>query len=151
MASLTARGQSPSLAFGHSKNCAFHGSCAPGTSSVRCSRLFGHSLLTVEIPEFFGGKARLSNDFPQSSCRQISVRVNRDRHRARLPVLSFENHVAAVLSSLGKPSLRENRYDFASRQSARHRQTLTTSVFSRQPLDDSTSTFPNGIGNPAFW
>ena len=38
------------MAFGHPKNCAFHGSCAPGTSSVRCSRLFGHSLL-VEAAE----------------------------------------------------------------------------------------------------
>jgi hypothetical protein len=44
---LAARGQSPSLAFGHSKRCAFHGSCAPGTSSVRCSRLCGHSLLAA--------------------------------------------------------------------------------------------------------
>ena len=42
---LTARGQSPSRAFGHSKSCAFHGSCTPGTSSMRCSRLCGHSLL----------------------------------------------------------------------------------------------------------
>jgi hypothetical protein len=32
------------LAFGHPKSCAFHGSCAPGTSSMRCSRLFVHSL-----------------------------------------------------------------------------------------------------------
>jgi hypothetical protein len=35
------------MAFGHSKSCAFHGSCAPGTSSMRCSRLFGHSLLAA--------------------------------------------------------------------------------------------------------
>ncbi len=42
---LTARGQSPSLAFGHLKTCGFHGSCAPGTSSMRCSRLLVHSLL----------------------------------------------------------------------------------------------------------
>ena len=41
----SARGQSPSLALGHPKSCAFHGSCTPGTSSLRCSRLFVHSLL----------------------------------------------------------------------------------------------------------
>jgi hypothetical protein len=41
---VAARGQSPSLAFGHPKSCAFHGSRAPGTSSMRCSRLFVHSL-----------------------------------------------------------------------------------------------------------
>ena len=45
-ASLTARGQSPSVAFGHSKTCGFHGSFAPGTGSLRCGRLFVHSLLT---------------------------------------------------------------------------------------------------------
>jgi len=44
---LTARGQSPSMAFGHSKSFAFHGNCAPGTSSMRCCRLFVHSLLMV--------------------------------------------------------------------------------------------------------
>jgi len=41
---LAARGQSPSMAFGHSKSCAFHGSCTPGTSSLRCGRLCVHSL-----------------------------------------------------------------------------------------------------------
>ncbi len=45
--SLAARGQSPSMAFGHPKRCAFHGSCAPGTSSMRCSRLFVHSLFGI--------------------------------------------------------------------------------------------------------
>ncbi len=35
------------MAFGHPKSCAFHGSCAPGTGSLRCSRLFVHSLLVV--------------------------------------------------------------------------------------------------------
>ncbi len=44
-AALSARVQSPSLAFVHSKTCGFHGSCAPGTGSLRCSRLFVHSLL----------------------------------------------------------------------------------------------------------
>ena len=43
---LSARGQSPSMAFGHSKSFAFHGSCTPGTSSLRCGRLFVHSLLS---------------------------------------------------------------------------------------------------------
>jgi hypothetical protein len=42
--SLAACGQSPSVAFGHSKRGAFHGSCAPGTSSMRYTRLFVHSL-----------------------------------------------------------------------------------------------------------
>ena len=46
---LAARGQSPSVAFGHSKSCAFHGSCAPGTGSLRCSRLLIHSLLALVL------------------------------------------------------------------------------------------------------
>jgi hypothetical protein len=48
---LAACGQSPSLAFGHSKSGAFHGSCALGTSSMRCSRLFVHSLLATPKPD----------------------------------------------------------------------------------------------------
>ena len=44
------RVQRPSLAFGHSKRCAFFGSCAPGTSSLRCCRLFAHSLLALWLP-----------------------------------------------------------------------------------------------------
>jgi hypothetical protein len=43
---LAGCGQSPSMAFGRSKSCAFHGSCTPGTSSLRCGRLFVHSLLS---------------------------------------------------------------------------------------------------------
>ena len=39
-----ARRHSPSPAFGRSKSRAVHGSRVPGTSSVRCGRLFGHSL-----------------------------------------------------------------------------------------------------------
>jgi hypothetical protein len=42
---LAVRGQSPSVAFVHTKTSSFHGSCAPGTSSMRCCRLFVHSLL----------------------------------------------------------------------------------------------------------
>ena len=47
---LTACGQGPSRAFGHAKTCGFHRSFAPGTGSLRCSRLFGHSLLTPSSP-----------------------------------------------------------------------------------------------------
>ncbi len=52
MTCLTARVQSPCLAFGHPR------SCAPGTSSVRCRRLFVHSLLTVLLAAPVLGVAR---------------------------------------------------------------------------------------------
>ena len=42
---LAARGQSRSVAFGHTKTSGFQGSCSPGTPSLMCSRLFLHSLL----------------------------------------------------------------------------------------------------------
>ena len=57
---LTACGQSPSMAFGYSKSCAFHGSCTPGTSSMRCGRLFVHSLLAAcgQSPSLAFGRSK---------------------------------------------------------------------------------------------
>ena len=46
---LTARGESPSVAFVHTTTSSFHRSCAPGTSSPRCCSLFVRSLPSLLV------------------------------------------------------------------------------------------------------
>ncbi len=72
---LAARGQSPHLAFLHSKTDGFQGSFAPGTGSLRCGRLFVHSLLAAFAIVGSAGGDEFAPAFPQDPVGAIDGEI----------------------------------------------------------------------------